>query len=186
MMISLTQAGIFCSCVNNEISIEEPEEEIEEVEEPEENGNESDNQELPTIYYEDNELEGTVAYKRCEIERPLYPIYPLWPSTEMRFPTGEAYLFKDSVPYQKQVELVRNWIILYNRDKKNETRITMDGTYSLPFRGMICNFPDFAKAWDIPEYGCKVYIEDISYLPTFGSNGEVISFDYVLTTLKMN
>jgi hypothetical protein len=56
----------------------------------------------------------------------------------------------------------------------------------MPAGGLICNFPDFAKTWDIPENGRKIYFEGISYYPSFGSTGDRISFDYVLTTLKKN
>ena len=139
--------------------------------------------ELPSINYEDNELEGTVAYRTCSGQEgnPLHDI---------QFPRGEVYLFKELNE--------QNHMYYVNACNDGYAVIIMeslDGVYIYlalnvlglwqPVAGHICNFPDFAKVWDIPEYGCKVYIEGLSYImdPYEGSLGH-IPINYVLTTLK--
>jgi hypothetical protein len=132
---------------------------------------------LPSINYEDNELDGSVAYRRCAggEENQLMGI---------QFQKGEAYYFKDFIPAQMKTELTKCWVILFD-SAKEEVHITCDdkSLYGLPIWGMICNFPDFAKAWDIPENGCKVIFTGITYLPTWGGTANQILMDYVLTTL---
>jgi len=62
--------------------------------------------------------------------------------------------------------------------------------------GRICNFPDFAKEWDIPEEGLKIYFEGSFYescvrkpYDAYGVGGDedlwpFFSYDFVLTHLK--
>ena len=144
-----------------------------------ENGLEDPN--LPSINYEDNELTGTIAYKRC-------PIPPEALNPEMsfkggiQFPQGEAYLFKDSVSEKMITKFKNYWIILF--DSKTDITHLFTRLFNMPTGGVICNFPDFAKAWDIPENGCKVYFEGLTYVSSYGGTANQVQFDYVLTNLK--
>ena len=140
----------------------------------ENNGLEDPN--LPSINYEDNELTGTVAYKRC----PPQGLDPVMPLSGIQFPQGEAYLFKDSVSEEMITKLKNYWIMVF------DSKTDMAGFYTikLPISGIICNFPDFAKAWDIPEDGCKVYFEGLTYQSSYGGITYGLQFDYVLTNLK--
>jgi hypothetical protein len=134
-----------------------------------------------TIYYEDNETEGTVAYKRCREYEPSPINY---------FPRGEAYYFKDSIPDRLKTELRKCWTILYDTKTEDVTLDLSNISYlydvdaNMPVHGLICNFPDFAKAWDIPENGCKVSFEGIKYPPSRGGTADYVPMDYVLSILR--
>jgi hypothetical protein len=134
------------------------------------------------INYEDNELEGTVAYRRpCKEAKPLLRSHP----------QGIAYLFKDFIPegieeLYKPIDTTSNvayWIVF---DSK-ANRVVLYGFDGFWWSaGDVCNFPDFAKAWDIPENGCKVYFEGIAYESCTPKGGIPMSYsyDFVLTILK--
>jgi hypothetical protein len=124
----------------------------------------------------DKEDNGTVPYAPCQCDDK--------PEVSPGFPSGEAYLFKDSVPGD-MVSQTGNWIIF---DSKTGT------AYLIMSKGVfnnvceICNYPAFAKEWSIPQNGCKVYFEGITYepcVPKFGP-GTISYFDYILTILKKN
>ncbi|MDR1344827.1 MAG: hypothetical protein LBJ39_05680 [Tannerellaceae bacterium] len=139
-----------------------------------------------TIYYEDNEAEGTVAYKPCADvgEDSLSRIY---------LPKGKAYYFKDSIPERLKDGLQRSWVILYET-KTGEVSLDLENSFEMytgkysatPIHGRICNFPDFAKAWDVPEDGCKIYFEGIDYPSIMIETSTRIQIDYVLTILRKN
>ena len=131
-------------------------------------------------------LEGNVPFKLCpcEEEKPLA-------ATTQLFSQGEAYLFRDSIswdqldwsdPFRKVC-----WIV-YNSET-DETRINFEN-FALPVHGIrvvgpICNFPDFAKKWDIPANGYKVYFEGKAYAPCNPAGLMNVSYlDYVLTNLQ--
>ena len=52
--------------------------------------------------------------------------------------------------------------------------------------GLICNFPDFAKEWDIPQKGVKVFYNGTSHWPDppRGGLANAAYFDFILTYLK--
>ena len=125
------------------------------------------------------ENEGVVDYKYCSEEEPLL--------IAVQFPKGEALLFKDSIPEELKQKLESCWTIIFD-SKTYAAYISYHGHYqfdgyTMPVNGAICNFPDFAKAWDIPKNGCKVFFEGIAYMPTYGGTTNQILIDYVLTRL---
>ena len=108
---------------------------------------------------------------------------------------GEAYLFKDSIPIQ-MVKIINNeffnkprkavcWILYFSENDYIEIIIGNYKDYSMIGRGTICNFPYFAREWNIPQNGCKVDIKGLMYDPcTCYGVTNVFCFDYVLTSLK--
>jgi hypothetical protein len=113
------------------------------------------------------------------------------PLAELRLPSGEAYLFNDSIPndmdFQIRDELYQghivNWIV-YDSET-NKASLTV-GEGAIRNICEICNYPDFAKAWSIPQNGCKVYFEGITYEPCTPKGGfaTISYFDYILKVLK--
>jgi hypothetical protein len=139
-----------------------------------------DNEDMPSINYEDNEIKGTVAYKRCSGEGIKEE-----PLSGIQFKKDEAFLFKDFIPEELMKEKEKDWIFLF--DSKTDAAYMWHSKFQpdgLPVSGMICNFPDFAKSWDISENGCKVFFEGITYVSSFGGTANQVLIDYVLTTLK--
>ena len=109
------------------------------------------------------------------------------------FPQGEAYLFKDSIPQSMHIQMrdkINNghtvsWIVF----KDNEDDVYMDIEKTGEIRNVcrICNFPSFAREWNIPVTGRKVHYEGITYdacVPIYGT-ANFVSFDYVLTYLNL-
>jgi hypothetical protein len=136
-----------------------------------------------TCEKENKEDNGNVPYAPCECnDKPL---------AQVNFPSGEAYLFKDSVPnnmdFQIRSELnqrqVVNWIV-YDSET-NKASLTV-GEGSIRNICEICNYPAFAKEWSIPKNGCKVYFEGITYETCIPKGGiaTISYFDYILTILK--
>ena len=127
---------------------------------------------------------GDVPYKPClcEEEKPL---------ADPQFPQGEAYLFKDSIPAEMEYFLMCNsyldkscWIVFDSQTDNAVLTILIEG--SISYFCKICNFPDFAKRWNIPENGCMVHFEGIAYeaCKPMGGVGILIYRDYILTKLK--
>ena len=127
---------------------------------------------------------GDVPYKPClcEEEKPLEDFY---------FPQGEAYLFKDSIPAEMEYFLMCNsypdkscWIV-FDSQTDDAVLTILTGEHAL-YYCKICNFPDFAKKWNIPENGCLVHFEGIAYdaCKPMGGVGILIYQDYILTKLK--
>ena len=127
---------------------------------------------------------GEVPYISCPCDEK--------PMSELQFPQGEAYLFKDFIPEQMnlkiQTELHKSsgtvcWIVFDS--KTNIAKLSIGGGAILNVCE-ICNFPDFAKSWNIPLNGCKVYFEGVNYSPCEFKGGisAVNHFDFTLTILK--
>lgn len=176
----LTLAGLFSSCTDNTTF---PPEEVT----PPEGVPPSDIISLPyeisfsdavsfPMHEEDNEPEGIVAYKRCTADGQ--------PLAKLQFPQGEAYLFKDSIPTGMDAKLKTSWLMLFESEADRVFFILAESELGLPVTCMICNFPAFAKAWDIPEGGCKVSFEGIAYGASFGGTTDRILMDYVLVNVK--
>jgi hypothetical protein len=104
----------------------------------------------------------------------------------------EAYLFRDSVPYELAYSfrlLVPNFVCWITYDSKTGgAAIHYNRHNSLGNKGdgAICNFPDLVKEFDIPENGCKVYLEGLMYDTCGAYITDGIVFNYVLTKFKRN
>jgi hypothetical protein len=122
---------------------------------------------------EDN---GSVPYAPCSCnDKPL---------AQLNFPSGEAYLFKDSIPNDMDFQIRSSYCIVFD-SKKGTAQLTI-GRGDIGSICEICNYPDFAKVWDIPINGCKVYFEGITYeacIPKYGI-AVITYYDYILTILK--
>ena len=108
----------------------------------------------------------------------------------MQLLTGgvEAYLFRDSIPRQKQLDFYYQntsdfvcWIIINGELGNDWIHFNRNHDYRLEGDGKICNLPDLANVVT----GSKVYIEGLMYAPPcWGSLGNHISFDFVLSKFK--
>jgi len=135
---------------------------------------------------------GEVPYKPCpcDEEKPMLEI--------QQFPQGEAYLFKDYIPEPMAIQINNKiysdpypkvcWIVY---DSKTDVAIIRIANICLNSKddcllriGQICNFPDYVKEWAIPENGCKVDIEGISYESCFPTYAFYYPMDYVLIKFK--
>ena len=124
-----------------------------------------------------------VPFKHCECES-----FPDFSPRLLDIQYLEKYFyvnfFIDTIPLNMLGTNFEPHIIYYS--KSDETymygnRIIGEG-WELPGLGKICNLPDFAKEWIVPENGIHVYIEGSMYeCSCWGSVGSVFSFDYVLT-----
>ena len=120
----------------------------------------------------------------CEIEMRL---------SKYSYPRGEAYLFKDAVPKRISDQINKKmysapypkvcWIVYYSEEDR--ASICIGNLSSMLSGGGICNFPDFAKEWMIPENGCKVDIEGLLYEGWINTGIQSVRYiEYVLTSLK--
>ena len=136
---------------------------------------------------EKKEKETETEKKPCSCENPL---------SNDQFSHKEAYLFKDSISMEMLHQIwsqcgiphtVAYWIIYDSEIKSAELTVESCRLFRVC---AICNFTDFAEEveeWDIPENGCKVYFEGITYKPCgFESDPtETVRFyDYKLTNLE--
>ena len=112
-----------------------------------------------------------VPYKPCPCgeEEPFYE--------KQFFSKGEVYLFKDSIPVQKDNQMSNKihsapfpmvCCIVYDSETDAASISIANSCLDrksgcIMVRGLICNFPDFAKEWVIPENGCRVDIEGLIY-----------------------
>ena len=112
--------------------------------------------------------EGEVPYKPCPCEIG-------WILLEEEYVPKEAYLFKDSIPKEirrkltspEYLEIVSTscWIVVNSELNSAWIEIRAPKSiYGWECNGEICNFPDFAKEWDIPVEGCLVDIEGIPFI----------------------
>ena len=104
----------------------------------------------------------------------------------INFTQGEAYLVGNG-RWPNQIlddgALGRTICVIYY--DKNAVRMHTNNKDIIVHRGYICNFPDFAREWDLPEGGCKVDIEGVMYnSPCNYGLADAVYFDSVLTSLK--
>jgi hypothetical protein len=127
---------------------------------------------------------GVVPYAPCSCEKDE-TVYPI---------SGDAILFNDSIPAQYGWEIWQeldqdhdkeiNWIIY---DSQTDRARVYRGRPPLFGISEICNYPDFAKKWNIPLNGRLVYFEGTrhsSCVPKYGLDF-IIHFDIILTILKL-
>jgi hypothetical protein len=134
----------------------------------------------------ETEIDDIVPYAPCSCEDKE--------QANLIFSPGEALLFKDYIPEQIQKEMHEElyqegnktglkWIVY---DSKTDTVCLYVGLSNMLCIHEICNYPDFAKEWNIPQNGQKVYYDGIAYQPCSPKGGiaSVSYFDYVLTNFK--
>ena len=145
---------------------------------------------------EKKEKETETEKKPCSCENPL---------SNYQFSHKEAYLFKDSIPMEAQRQMHPKcedengrWIfprpevywIIYDSETKSAALTTFPYCGGLIIYCAICNFSEFIEIeeWDIPENGCKVYFEGITYEPCVKIESWLDSaagnYDYTLTKLE--
>jgi hypothetical protein len=127
-----------------------------------------------TCWKEDN---GHVPYKPCDCEKEKMNI-------GLELFNGEAILFKDLPEEQHNEKIYGSGkrVIFYN----SETDYTVLYVYSnILYRAYICNFPNFAKVWNIPQDGKKVYYRGTMYhaCNPYGT-ADAVYTDIILTTLN--
>jgi hypothetical protein len=106
-----------------------------------------------------------IPYKPCPCETPEADVL-----------RGEVYLFKDSIAQQMDYEEINielltsgislgTCVIIFDSKTQTATLTPIKEVQMLanPVTFLICNFPDFAKEWDIPQNGCKVSIDGTLY-----------------------
>ena len=107
----------------------------------------------------EKEEEENVPYASCSL------------SGDTFFLRGTAYLFRDSISVGQQImKFVMN--IIYNtQDSSTHFSANYYGSSSIlyapsPYNyyGSVCNFPDFAKQWNIPPEGKQVYYKGKIYV----------------------
>ena len=132
------------------------------------------------VFYESD----TVPYKPCPCEE-----------LDMKGDAlrGEVYLFKNYVPKKIDFPTVcievwglefENCFLVFNSETENANLTLVDGSYGLPIYGDICNFPNFAKKWNIPQNGCKIYIEGTTHPVCYSHNADRLILEYLLTHLE--
>ena len=147
---------------------------------------------------EKKETETETEKKPCSCENPL---------SFNQFSHKEAYLFKDSIPMEAQRQMHPKCIgkdengklillhpvvyrIIYDSKTKSAALTTFPYCVGLIIDCAICNFTDFAEEveeWDVPENGCKIYFEGITYKPCgldCDATETIHFYDYKLTKLE--
>jgi hypothetical protein len=133
--------------------------------------------------------QGNVPYNPCLCEGQEQKLADIFISPDV------VYLFKDSIPkqieknmydniYQPENEDGLKWIIY---DSETDIAHIYHGIGVFMMIYKICNFPDFAKKWDIPQNGQLVYFKGITYQACNPPGGiaTVSYFDFVLTHLEI-
>ena len=159
------------------------------------------------------ELGGEVPYQPCPCDEGKSMQAILTVDESHKVLQVETYLFngypsdevlKKAFPYKKPLMLPLSYpiysftyFIIY--DSKNDLYWFYKSGVMSYATGRVCNFPDFAKEWDIPEEGLKIFFtgslynscQTKSYYGLFGFYGDErdeidINFSYnlVLTHLK--
>jgi hypothetical protein len=90
---------------------------------------------------------------------------------------GIGYLYLDSIPYEMRY---RKDILSIVYDKEHDS-VTCHGGYEPRISGTICNFPEFAKKWELGE---QFYYEGKLYV-TGEYPGYMIGGNMVLSILKL-
>jgi len=97
--------------------------------------------------------------------------------------TGIGYLFINSIP----VELQKDNDVIYIIYNKEDHSATFSATYTndASYSGNICNFPDFAKEWEISFEGKQIYYKgELHVAGMYTSWPPHIWGDLIFTTLK--
>ena len=102
---------------------------------------------------------------------------------------GVGYLFVNAIPagLQKEDNIM---YIIYNKEDNSTTfsaRYTIESAimYLGNYNGSICNFPCFAKEWEVPTEGKQIYYKGELYVTgIYWSEPPYIGGDLVLTTLE--
>ena len=105
---------------------------------------------------------------------------------------GEAYLFCESIPDAIKAKLSQRYTawIVYGGDSEYEigniATLHLSSQYDIGTY-YICNYPDFAKQWEVSLTGQKVYFEGKAYLlGQYLSVPTISGYDFGLTLLKKN
>jgi len=118
--------------------------------------------------------EGDVPYKECTHEDDYMH------TIQMK---GAGYLFINFIPVELQKENNVMYII-YNQEDHSTTFSARYPTEAI-YNGNICNFPDFAKEWEIPTDGKQIYYEGELYVTGMYADWPPhTGGDLILTTLK--
>ena len=104
---------------------------------------------------------------------------------------GEAYFFNDSIPDRIRTKMLQDdkssfaaWIV-YEGDNIATLHVYRRGSLSGNYYH-ICNFPDFAKQWEAPLTGQKIYYEGKAfYLGGYACATCPTWYDLGLTLLKI-
>jgi len=126
---------------------------------------------------------GEVPYKPCPCEEV---------KTMLDKFQGEAYFFRDFIPEQEDLQIRTElsngshkvyWIVFDSKTGLSELTVGQGVQRGI---GEICNFPEFAEEWNIPENGCKVYFEAEGFeaCAPKGGIGTISYFDFILKNLK--
>lgn len=96
---------------------------------------------------------------------------------------GIGYLFKNAIPVEVQKDTDVLYII-YN-EEDNSTIFSTSELSGMILNGNICNFPDFAKEWEIPSEGKPIYYQGELYITgMYLSIPPYAGGDLILTTLN--
>jgi hypothetical protein len=126
--------------------------------------------------------DGAVPYVACDSEEQNY--------ITTANVEGDAYLFNDSIPETMKIELQQKrditgfveWIIYVQNDNSAVLNILSKKEESTNY---ICNYPEFAKQWKIPQTGLMVYYKGVTYeLGRYLSVPSLVSNDMILINLK--
>jgi len=141
---------------------------------------------------------GEVPYKPCEFDSGGKIENPFDETGKLRL--KEVYLFRglstqmyEKVLYEMSKGLVVGYIVFNSETGSSNIHIIVpcNVNWTVFGIGTICNFPDFAKKWNIPQNGIKVDIEGILYYACWGGPCDIVNFgdgrvrfNLMLTNLK--
>jgi hypothetical protein len=95
---------------------------------------------------------------------------------------GQGYLFLDSVPSELANNMNVGFIVYYQGNNRAEFRLLQS---TAVYTAEICNFPDYAKQWNIPSQGkAIVYKGDFYETGRYLSEPSYIGGNLVLTIFK--
>ena len=96
---------------------------------------------------------------------------------------GIGYLFVNSIPAELQKDNDVMYII-YNKEN-NSTAFSAAYPTEALYNGNICNFPDFAKEWEIPTEGKQIYYKgELHVTGMYASWPPLVGGDLILTTFR--
>jgi len=129
----------------------------------------------------DNEVDN-VPYASCPLE-----------SNDTVFLRGVAYLFRDSMPYgQWNKDGIMNilyyttsdTVLFYSKYVSIYLCLYHPATNDFHYDGFICNFPNFAKSWNIPPEGRQIYFKGIFFETIYPKIEFSAGGHLILRTLK--